>query len=95
MGAAKRRGSFEQRQKAAYDRIDAETQLIQQTQENTLELERLERKSAAMMNSNAAQFVTAYWKHSGIERRILRTSSFIDPSVIVAFKYGVDVQIAA
>ena len=45
MGAAKRRGSFEQRQKAAYDRIDAETQLIQQAHENTLELERLERES--------------------------------------------------
>lgn len=90
MGQAKKRGSFEQRQQAAYDRIDAQTALIQQAHENQMELERMDREAEAMAHTNAAQLVKAYWQFSGIERRILRSSSFIDPAVVTAFKGGTE-----
>lgn len=72
MGQAKKRGSFEQRQQAAYDRIDAVTGELNRQNE---ELERVEREAEAMMSTNASQLITAYWKHTRMDERLLNRTA--------------------
>jgi hypothetical protein len=68
MGQAKQRGTFADRQQAAYERIDAGTAKLR---ENVVELERLERESEAMSQTNGLKFVQVYWQYSDIEQRVL------------------------
>ncbi len=66
MGAAKRRGTFEQRQEAAYDRIDAATVGMK---EHMAKLEVMEQESDAKLTEVATKMVTTFLEHEEIRRK--------------------------
>lgn len=65
MGAAKRRGSFEQRKEEARERIDRATA---EMGEHLKKLEKMEAESEAKRNAVATQMVKSFMAHRENER---------------------------
>lgn len=64
MGQAQERGTFDQRQQAAYDGIDAAIPVV--TPEEASD----EAVMASRRDSVASQIIVAHWKYSDIAKRI-------------------------